>query len=62
LLLFACPVVGNRVIHGREFWTLVLISVIGREMKMSINVTILVVYIVATVVSFAVAGMMMKRG
>lgn len=29
---------------------------------MGIDATILVVYIVATVVSFAVAGMMMKKG
>jgi len=29
---------------------------------MGTDLTILVVYIVATVVSFAVAGMMMKRG
>jgi len=30
-------------------------------MKMSIEVTILLVYVVATAVSFVVAGMMMKR-
>ncbi len=29
---------------------------------MGINATIFVIYIVATVVSFVVAGMMMKRG
>jgi len=31
-------------------------------MKMGIDMTIWLVYIVATVVSFVVAGMMMKRG
>jgi hypothetical protein len=39
-----------------------LSSVLGRGLKMGVNATIGLIYLIVTVVSFVVAGMMMKRG
>ncbi|MCF6336667.1 MAG: hypothetical protein L3J84_01765 [Gammaproteobacteria bacterium] len=35
---------------------------LGRGIKMGVDMAILLIYVVSTIVSFVVAGMMMKRG
>ncbi len=50
------------VLYMAEILSRVCKFCLGRGIKMGVDMAILLVYIVSAVVSFVVAGMMMKRG